>query len=159
MSLPSEKAVRDLLAGLLGKEIDVFPSDPVPTAPVDLFSVAVYATDSLKAVALFVCDLELSVYLGSALSLLPSGGAKDAVANKTLSDEMFENLYEILNVGASMFNRANNPHVKLYHVYRPDDALPQDIRHWISRRGGRLDLSADVPGYGSGVLGIVDAEI
>ena len=156
MALPSEKDVRDLLANLLGRDVDVQPGEPVRSAPVDLFTVAVYATDTLKAVSLIACDLPLSAFLGCALALLPVAGAREAVEQRALGEEMAENLHEIFNVGATMFNGAETPHVKLYHVYQPGEQLPIDVRHWLNRPGGRLDLATDVPGYGGGRLSVVD---
>lgn len=156
MALPTEKDVRDLLSNLLGKDVGVQPGDPVRSAPVDLFTVAVFSTDRLKAVSLIACDLGLSAALGSALALLPAAGAEEAVERRAMTEEMEENLHEIFNVCATMFNGPETPHVKLYHVYRPGDVLPVDVRHWLARPGGRLDLAVDVPNYRSGRLSVVD---
>lgn len=156
MSLPNEKDVRDLLAGLLGKQVALQPGDPVHTAAVDLFTVAVYATNGLKTVAVVAIDLPLSAYLGAGLAMMPAAGAKEAIEAKSLHEDLMENLHEVLNVGASMFNRKDAPHVKLYKVYAPGESLPGDVRGWLSQRGGRLDLAIDVPGYGTGGFTVVD---
>lgn len=156
MSLPSEKAIRDLLTGLLGKDVDVLPDDPVSVSPIDRFTVAVYATDKLRTAAVVVCDLALSAYLASALSLLPPRGAADAISGGVLSEEMEDNLHEIYNVGSSLFNSGAGPHVRLYRVYQPDDELPGDVRGWLTGRGGRVDLTVDVPRYGQGRLSVID---
>ena len=69
---------------------------------------------------------------------------------------MLENLHEVFNVGASIFNRPGGPHVKLHNVHEPGEALPGDVRGWLAQPGARLDVAIEVPRYGEGRLGVID---
>ena len=79
MVLPAAKDVRDMLSGLLGKDVTVAPGGPVtPTADAPV-AVAVYVDPHMAVNAICVMDLGASAYTGAALALLPPGGAQDAV--------------------------------------------------------------------------------
>ena len=67
-----------------------------------------------------------------------------------------ENLYEVLNVLASLFNAEGLPHVKLHDAFYPGAApAPSDVRAYACVLGRRLDLVVDIGGYGSGRFSLV----
>ncbi len=151
--LPTSKAVRDTLADLLGRAVDVAPHAPVASVPTD--SLAIYVDEHLGTRAIVMADLPCSVFIGSALGLVPAGAAKDAVKDKVLPENARENLAEVLNIVSGLLNQPGTPHVKLYGVHSPGDSVPVDIRAAAAALGRRLDLEVTVPGYGTGVLSVV----
>lgn len=153
--LPQPKQVRELFAELLGREVTLTPAPPFAPGPDTAASVAVYVDDQLRISALIVCDLALSAHAGAAIGLVPVGGATAAIEDGKLSDVLGENLYEVLNIAASMFNVAGADHLRLHALHPAGPPLDPQLRISTLTLGRREDLSVDIAGYGSGALSIV----
>ena len=95
-------------------------------------------------------DLELAAYAGAALSLLPVGIAKESIDDGAIEDNLLENFQEVLNVGVQWFTAKGNPRVVLAEVYTPATKLPDDVRLVMGAPADRLDVEAEVAGYGTG---------
>ncbi|MCA0145652.1 hypothetical protein [Blastococcus sp. LR1] len=153
--VPGAKEVRDMLSGLVGKPVGVSPGAPVTPAPDRPVSVAVYVDPQMNVNALCLMDLAASAYTGSALALLPPGGAQDAVEEDgELSGMQVEALYEVVNVLSALFNTPGAPHSKLHKLYAPGEDVPGDLAGMLSAFN-RVDLAIEVPTYGKGALSLV----
>lgn len=152
--LPAPKDVRDLLEGLLGKDVTVSPGDPVSLN--DGAALAVYVDPQLTTNAVCLVDVPLAAWFAGALALLPKGGLEDAIEDGELSDMHLEVVYEVVNVAAALFNGGGVTHSKLYKLYAPGEAVPGDLAG-LAAGFNRIDLSVDVAGYGTGALSIVIA--
>ena len=153
--LPAAKDVRDMLAGLVGRNVTVSPGAPVTPAPDRPVSVAVYVAPDMSVNALCLMDLAASAYTGGALALLPPGGCQDAVEEDgELSAMLVEALHEVVNVLSALFNTPGAPHSKLHKLYAPGDDLPGDLEGMLAGFN-RIDLDVDVQGYGKGSLSLV----
>ena len=150
--LPAPKDVRDLLEGLLGKDVTVAPGSPVSLN--DGAALAVYVDPQLSTNAVCVLDVRLAAWCAGALALLPKGGLEDAIDEGELSAMHLEVVYEVVNVAAALFNGGGVTHSKLYKLYAPGEAVPGDLAG-IAAGFNRIDLSVDVAGYGKGELSIV----
>lgn len=154
--LPNAKDVRDLLEGMLGRDVAVTTGGAmVDPGAGDGAQVGIYVDAHLKLRALVVADLALAARVGAAIALVPAGGADMAIEEGQLSAALYENAYEILNVTASLFNGDGAPHVKLDRCYAPGEALPADVAQWVLAYVRRLDLDVDVKGYGPGRLSVL----
>ncbi len=153
--LPQPKQVRDLLADLLGREVTLSPSAPFAPGPDTPASVAVYVDDQLHIRALISCDLTFSAHAGAAIGLVPVGGAEAAVEDGKLTDTLAENLYEVLNIAASMFNVAGADHLKLHALHPAGPPLDPQVRIGTLTLGRREDLTVEIAGYGTGALSVV----
>jgi len=155
MVLPAAKNVRDMLTGLVGKDVAVSPGGPVTPTPDQPVAVAVYVDPHMAVNALCVLDLGAAAYTGAALALLPPGGAQDAVEEDgELTGMMVEALHEVVNVLAALFNVPGAPHSKLHRLYAPGEDLPGDIEGLLATFN-RLDLAVQVQGYGKGALSLI----
>jgi hypothetical protein len=155
VELPAAKDVRDLIGGLVGKDVAVSPGAPVTPTPEQPVSVAVYVDPQMAINAVCVMDLAASAYTGGALALLPPGGCQDAVEEDgELSGLMVEALHEVVNVVSALFNVPGAPHSKLHKLYAPGDDLPGDIAGMLANLN-RIDLVVEIPGYGKGGLSLV----
>lgn len=153
--LPVPKQIKDLLEGVLGRDITLSPSAPFAPGPKAPASVAVYVDDSLRITALIACDLRFSAYAAAALGLIPIGGAEAAVESGGLTETLAENLYEVLNIAASMFNEPGAEHLRLHELHPAGEALPPMVRAQALTLGRREDSTIDIAGYGKGQLSIV----
>jgi hypothetical protein len=154
IALPASLAVRNLLEDLLGRDVTVNPADPVAAADLKRTVAAVYVDNSTKMVAVLGLDLALAAYAGAALGLMPAGGAEDCIEDGALSPVLAENVTELFNVLTSLLNREGGPHIKLYKVYLPPEALPTDAQALLLALGNRTDLSVEVARYGKGRLSL-----
>jgi hypothetical protein len=153
--LPAPKQLRDLLADLLDRDVTLAPTTPYAPGPTTPASVAVYVDDSLRIRAAMICDLPLSAYAGAAIGLVPPGGADAAVGDGALTDTLRDNLSEVLNIAASVFNVPGAEHLRLHELHPAGPPLQPQVRLHALTLGRREDLAVDVPGYGSGVLSVV----
>ena len=153
--LPAAKDVRDMLSGLVGKEVAVSPGAPVTPEPNRPVTIAIFTAPDMSVNALCVMDLGASAYTAAALALLPPGGAQDAVEeDKELSPMLLEALHEVVNVLSALFNTPGAPHSKLNKLVADGEEIPGDIAGMLAGFN-RLDLVLEVPGYGKGGLSLV----
>jgi hypothetical protein len=151
--LPSRHAVRSVIEGLVGRDVDISDGVPVPSKTTNV--VAAYVGDKLALQAVCIIDIEAAARLGGALALVPRGGVDDAIQERELSPNLRDNCYEVLNVLASVFNVANAPHVRLYEMYGPNQGVPGDVAAVAGIAGSRMDTSLKIAGYGDGLMSIV----
>ena len=155
--LPAAKDVKDMLGGLLGKNVGVLPGVPVTPTPKDPVAVAVFVSPSMSINAICVMDLGAAAYTAGALALLPPGGCQDAVEEDgELTPILVEALHEVVNVLSAMFNTPGAPHSKLDRLYAPGQDLPGDVVGLLPSFN-RLDVAIDVAGYGKGGMSFVVA--
>jgi hypothetical protein len=153
--LPLPKQIKDLLEGLLGRDVTLAPAAPFAPGPKAPASVAVYVDDFLRVTSLIACDLPLSAYAGAALGLVPPAGADAAVDAGALTETLSENLYEVLNIAASMFNASGADHLRLHELHAAGTVLPPMVRAQSLTLGRREDVTLDIAGYGAGRLSVV----
>lgn len=153
--LPSTKEIRDLLTELLDRDIQVAPNAPLAPTPNNPCTVAVYVDDTLQVTSVIAFDLALSAYAGAAIGLVPPAGAEAAIEERILTDTLRENLYEVLNIAASLFNNDGATHVRLYDVHHVGVPVPHDVLARALTLGRREDLAVQVGGYGGGRLSVV----
>ena len=153
--LPQPKQLRDLLVELLDREVELTPAPPFAPGPDPPASVAVYVDDSLRISAVVACDLAFSAYAGAAIGLIPIGGAQAAIEDGKLTDTIAENLYEVLNIAASVFNVPGADHLRLHALHPAGPPLDPQVRLQTLTLGRREDLSVDIGGYGVGALSVV----
>ena len=156
MSLPTVKAVKDLFEGMLGRDVDTSPGDPVDTSASPGPMTGVYVDNRTTLSSLVLMDFALTAYVGAALGLVPPGGAEAAIEDGELSPALEENAAEIMNVFAALLSQSSGAHQRLYETYPADRDRPADVAGWSTALGSRRDLTVAVKGYGSGLLSIIE---
>lgn len=150
-TLPTTKDFKDLVEGLLGRDVTLSDSSHRITED-DQTVVGVFVDGLGRIAACAGFDVPLAVFLGAAVALTPPGGAQDMAADGEITAMVAENLFEIFNVASALFHNDSDDQVTLGGMYLPGQALPPQAAAWLSTPTGRLDLDADVAGYGSGRL-------
>lgn len=151
--LPPPKEIRDTFADLIGRDVTVQVADP-PTGDYTPVT-AVFVHDDLSLASVVGFELVLAANLAAALGLVPPGGAEACVEDGELTPMLADNLTELCNVLASVYNRAGGRHVKLQKMHFTNDPVPGDIAGYLKALGNRLDLDVTVPGYGTGKFSLV----
>lgn len=147
--LPKIENTSKILNGLLGGALTVkeaaAPFAEMPAA------VGSYVTDDGETAALFVCDLPFACNVGAALAMIPKSVAEDSIKLGTVDEDLLENLREVLNIAARLFNYAGvGVHVALRQVVVAGSSVPQDIIALYKSPHMRVDYDADIEGYGPG---------
>lgn len=153
--LPAPMEIRQQLAELLDREITATPGPPLAPTPNNPCTIGVYVDDRLETTSLVSFDLPLSAYAGAAIGLMPVGVAEDAVNEGTLDDTLRDNVYEVLNIAAALFNVEGASHVRLHDVTHAGAPVPQHVLARALTLGRREDLALDIKGYGAGRLSVV----
>jgi hypothetical protein len=151
--LPSRHGVRTRLESLLGRDVEVSDSQPVPSKASNV--VAVYVTGKLAVSALAVVNIEGAARLGGARARLTRGVIDDAITSKALSAALRENCYQVLEGLSSVFNTSGAPHVRLYEMLGPQGNLPSDVAALGAAVGNRMDIQLTITGIGTGQLSVI----
>lgn len=154
--VPSAFEVRELFEGLLGRSVE-WMGNSTPVDPIDGASVGAYVNDFGQVKAVVLCDVPLTAWAGSAIALLPHAGAEATIKDGLVTAAQFDNISEILNVAASMFNKSNCAHLRLDTAYAPRETLPADVAQWTLIPASRIDGTLTIQGYGEGRISVVVA--
>lgn len=154
--LPVAQDVRELVEGLLGRAVDAHPA----ARGVDLKTsrenlAGTYVTDSGGLAAVVLVDLAAAARLGACLGLVAAKTADQAIKDGLLPVRLGENVAEVLNVAASLFNADGTPHLRLASVYGGEVPVPADVAALAKMFAPRLDLELEVAGYGTGGWSVV----
>lgn len=150
LALPAPSAVARVLRDLFGKAVGPKKGAPMP-ASVQACT-GTYVDDSGAVVAVCICDLALSASMGAALALIPVTVAADAASKGSFPDEIFDNLREVLNILAGIFE---GTHVRLRDSSPPSTALPPAVGNVLIQPRMRLDLELTLAGYAGGRLSLL----
>ncbi len=123
----------------------------------DQWIVGVYLDDDDKLAGLSVSDISLGNYAGAALSIVPSGQAEEGAKANTISEELFLNYREILNVAANLYPAGGGKHVRLTDVVYAKPKVDPEFVKLIRKPKARVDVSVSVDGYGTGRISMVSA--
>jgi len=152
--LPASLTVRNLFEDLLGRDVSVFPGQPLVVADLPTATVATYTDNAGQIYGVVGMQLALAANVGAALGLLPPGAAEDSIGEKKLFPNLAENVFELCNVLTSLLNREGAPHLKLQEVVYPGMALSTDKRAHLMALGRRLDLTIEIARYGKGTFSL-----
>lgn len=151
--MPATEAVRELLANMLGREIELTERAAeikVDDPELDCRS-AIFVDDSGTCVAACVTDVALAAYSGAALAMIPKAVADDAIKAKAIGEGLADNAKELANVGAGLLNGPSVAHVKLRDVVHE---VPDEVKDLIVKAKGRMTWDVTIADYGTGVLGV-----
>lgn len=150
--LPDEENVAKLLTSLLGEDVTVKLTEE--TQLLDLSSVkAFYVNDQGHPQKLLVCDLPFANSIGAALTRIPLATVEEANAALEVPQNIYENLYEVLNICVNVFPAKSNSHIVLGDVITPgQDADGADT----NAIANMVTFEVDIPRYGVGLLGLAE---
>jgi len=151
--LPKSKDLLNSFGMLYGNNLDVTESSAKPLSENKVYGL--FVDPEGKPVAATMCDAPFAAFAGSALMMLPPGGAEDAAESGDLTPAMEDNVHELINICSRMFMGDNTPHLKLEKMYTDESQLPEDARAMIDTAPESNGFGIDFPRYGSGMLSFV----
>ena len=150
--LPEADEIREVLHGLLGRDMIVRTTHPASIDPAAKTITASYLRDDGSVGAAVVSDIEVAAFAGAALALIPKGVANDCVKDGELTEMLADNFHEVLNVASAWFNGRGAPHVSLGEVTDPGARPAPNAQTVVANHAERTDFDVEVDGYGKGVL-------
>ncbi len=157
--LPGKKAVADLLLSLLDMNVAVTDGDPVKIEPQTPSAVCTFVLDDGRPKACWISEFSLVVNIGAALAVIPPEVALEHIRKTELPDNIRENFQEVLNVSASLFNKPDSQHLSLGALTITPDTVPDAVQSMIASASGRSDMKIAIPGYGDGMMTLVESAV
>ena len=145
---PGVEAVRVVLDGLMLRRPEIKKSAPPPAGKPMV--VAIYRSADGKLAGVWASSVAFAASAGSALSLVPTALAEEAVRTNRLSGPVEENAREVFNIASRLFAGRENHRVSLSEVILPPKVPPPEIAKLITSPPARLDIEIDVQGYPEG---------
>lgn len=154
--LPSPDALDQLFSDLLDVKTEVLMGKDIPLAPgEDPVIVASFQDDGEVIKGLCLCDIQAANRMGSALTMIPVELANKSITNHEVSDDILNNLKEVMNCITGFLNTPNSPALKLKDVVTLTGDLPDEVAALANDPNSRLDLEVNIQNYGQGYLSIL----
>jgi hypothetical protein len=116
---------------------------------------AEFVSDEETVGALCLVDHRAAISLGSALVGVAPEAAQEAIEGYKLDDEAIENVREVVNVLAQLFNSDFTPHVRFRDLHRQPGKLP-DGAHALRRKPmAARHYKVSVDKYSAGLVSIL----
>jgi hypothetical protein len=157
LPLPIQEAIRDLIGDLLGRGTAVDKSDD-PVAPGARVAVGGFRDGAGRLLAVLPMDRDLVCILGGALVMVPEVAVKEIMRIGDIPENLYENLWEVANIMASLLNREGGMHVVLTDRWEGDEPDDADAQALLAAPVRQRWFSLTVDGYGSGRLGFLTAD-
>ena len=117
--------------------------------------VGVFKRDDGAVAALVMLDVALAANASAALVLIPPGVAGESARSGKLSENLYENVKEVLNVCSRLFAVPGTPHVRMKGTHLVPPPAPAEIAGMLGKPNSRLDLEINVPGYAGGRMAVL----
>ena len=156
MHLPNNKQLRDVLEGMVGRDV-ALDTSAKSLGPLDVVGgfVATFVDDNQRLAAILGWSVDAAAYVGCCLGVVPAKMAKGMVTEKYLRNDVIENVSEVSNVIASVLNTPNTPHLRMGKTYYPAPSAPTDLLTYLYQHSARIDVDVKVSGYGIGKIALV----
>ena len=152
-NIPGDRETLGVLSMLYGDGLVVKKTGEEPKIE-DETLVGLFADPDGNTVAACSCDIPFAAYGGAALSMMPKGGAEDAVEEGEISKIMQENIYEVMNICSRLLMSDSTPHLRLTDMYEGLEKVPAESSEVLKACPG-VKFEVEIPNYGKGHLSIV----
>lgn len=154
--LPLQEAVRDLLGDLLSRGCAVDKSeDRLELSPDVPAVVAAYVDTDDVVAGVALADLPFACRSGSALVMMPTTVADEALEAEQIDGDMLDCFKEVANVLSRLMNSPETPHVKLGAMFRTGELIPGPVRSLLRDATRRRDFAVTIEEYGDGRLSVI----
>ena len=153
--LPEANEIKSLLADLVGKAVNVSVTDELEVDVNDTQFIVSFVTRDGKLGMCSLSDANFASKAGASLAMIPANAAEERVKAGKLSDPIFENFSEIMNILSTLPNSKGDVHLTMKKVYcTATDNFPDDVINMVMSPERRSDFEVDISGYGNGKLTI-----
>jgi hypothetical protein len=149
---PRPGALEEVLHAMVGAEVKV-ALDKKATIDDDAPAIlAEFVSDSEDVGVLCVVDHAAALSLGGALVGVAPEAAQQAIEGYKLDDEAIENVREVVNVMAQLFNTDCTPHVRFKELHRQPGKLPEPAHDLLRKPRATRHYRVSVDKYSAGLV-------
>jgi hypothetical protein len=150
--VPKPEAVQDVLGAMVGTDVKVV-IEKHPDIDADAPAIlAEFVSDQENVGALCLVDHRAAISLGGALVGVPPEVVQQAIDGYKLDDEAIENVREVVNVMAQLFNSEYTPHVRFRELHRQPGKLPDDTSELRRQPLASRAFKVSIDKYATGIL-------
>lgn len=154
---PKPALIQQIIKDLLGREVSVVKGAPQVIERDTPVAIADYVADGGLVGAVVITDLHLSNALGAALTMVPMAAVETAVQKWQLDETNMENLSEIVNIMARVFNHDDFEHMRWSKTHPQPGPIPDETAALIKNPLARGDYDVTIEEYGTGKLAVLCA--
>ncbi len=154
-AFPKPDAIQQIIGDLLGRDVTVTATTTMVLERDTPAVVSDYVNDEGNIVAACITDLRLSNALGAALTLVPAAEVEAAVQKWKIEGANLDNLAEIVNIMARLFNHDDCTHLRWEKAHPLPGELPSGTAALLEKPLARRDYEVNVEEYGAGTLAIL----
>jgi hypothetical protein len=137
---------------MVGTEVKV-SIEKDPTIDADAPAIlAEFVSDEETVGALCLVDHRAAISLGGALVGIPPDAAQQAIDGYKLDDEAIDNVREVVNVMAQLFNSDFTPHVRFRELHRQPGKLPDGAQALRTKPLATRHFKVAIDGYATGIV-------
>jgi hypothetical protein len=140
---------------MLGTEVQVTREKDPKTDNDAPSIVAEYVGDGDSLGVLCVVDHVAALSLGSALVGVAPDAAQQAIEGYKLDDDAIENVREVVNVMAQLFNSDFTPHVRFSGLHRQPGKLPEATQELRRKPLAQRHYRVAVEKYSTGLVSLL----
>lgn len=152
---PRAESIKQIIGDLLGREVTVVRGDTLALERDTPAVISDYTTDDGSVAAICITDLRLSNALGAALTMVSPDAVEAAVKKWKIDEQNLENLAEIVNIMARLFNHDDCDHLRWSQTHTLPGELPAEITTLMREPLARRDFDVIVEEYGAGKLSVL----
>jgi hypothetical protein len=152
---PKPALIQQIIKDLLGREVSVVKGAPQVIERDTPVAVADYVADGGVVGAVIITDLYLSNAMGAALTMVPMSAVETAVQKWQLEEANMENLSEIINIMARIFNHDDFDHMRWSKTHPQPGPLPEETAALVKAPLARRDYDVTIEEYGTGKLAVL----
>ena len=154
-AFPKPEAISQIISDLLGRDVTVTKGSTLVLERDTPAVVSDYVNDKGEIAAICITDLRLSNALGAALTMVPPSAVETAVQKWQIEEANLENLAEIVNIMARLFNHDDCTHLRWMKTHAVPSKLPDETAELLNKPHARRDYDVAVEEYGTGTLAVL----
>lgn len=155
--IPSTEDISKLLSSLLSNEIQAKECEPWQFEGVPCYNIATYKTDTGDLAALCVTDIVAGASMAGMLTQATADVVNEAIKANQLTEELLENIKEVMNIFTSVLNTNTTPHLLYNDFHTVPPALNDNLKKILDNPVDRFDVKLTIPGYPDAQLTIITA--
>jgi hypothetical protein len=152
---PKPNTVEEILNAMVGSGVSVVLDKQDPAADDAPAVLAEFVSESDEVGALCLVDHRAALSLGAALLQAEPDAALAAIEGYKLDDEAIENVREVANMMAQLFNSDFTPHLRFRELHRQPGKLPEGTSDLRRKPLASRSYRVTVERYATGQLTVM----
>ena len=121
------------------------------------FVVSVYKNQDGAIIGAMILDIPAAASFSGALSDLPEDLIQGIIQSSEFTKEMWEDLYEVLNISSQLFTSYDGDTIAIEEVYHYPKSLPSEAYEILRESSSPLIFRINISEYGGGYIAVLDS--